>query len=87
MSDFNSSLPVRTQNNGDVVVKVSDGTVTSQQLAIDSSGRIAVKLDDGSGNAVTSQVNGAQAITAQFKSITGGTINVQEKNMSLFRVA
>lgn len=60
MSDFNSSLPVRTENSGDVAVKIVDGTITSQALAIDASGRPSVKLDDGSGNVVTSQVNGAQ---------------------------
>lgn len=32
-------------------------------------------------------VNGSQAITAQFKSISGGTINVQEKTLSLIKVA
>lgn len=60
MSDYNSSLPVRTENNGDIVAKIGDGTTPSQQLAVDSSGRITAKLADGSGNAVTSQVNGAQ---------------------------
>jgi hypothetical protein len=60
MADFNSSLPVRTQTNGDVAVKVVDATTVSQGLAIDASGRISAKLDDGSGNAVTSQANGAQ---------------------------
>lgn len=60
MSDQNTSLPVRTQTNGDVVVQLVDGTVTSQKLAVDSSGRITAKLDDGAGNAVTSQTNGAQ---------------------------
>lgn len=60
MSDFASSLPVRTENNGDVVVKVGDGTTPSQQLGIDSSGKIIAKLDDGAGNAITSQVNGVQ---------------------------
>lgn len=60
MADFDSSLPIRTQNNGDVAVKVVDGTTTSQALAVDSSGRVTIKLDDGSGNSVTSQVNGAQ---------------------------
>lgn len=60
MSDLNSSLPVRTENNGDVVVRVGDATTPSQQMTIDASGRIAAKLDDGAGNAVTSQVNGAQ---------------------------
>ena len=34
MPDFNSSLPTRTENNGDVAVKVVDGTITSQTLNI-----------------------------------------------------
>ena len=37
MSDFSSSLPIKTENAGDVIVKLADATVTSQQLAIDSS--------------------------------------------------
>jgi len=60
MADFNSSLPVRTQNNGDVVVNIADGTTETQKLAVDSSGRITTKIDDGNGNAITSQANGAQ---------------------------
>lgn len=60
MSDYNSSLPIRTETNGDVAVKIVDGTVTSQALAVDSSGRIITKLDDGNGNIITSQANGAQ---------------------------
>lgn len=59
MADSTSSLPVKTLTNGDVVAQLVDGTVTSQKLTIDSSGRITTKLDDGAGNAVTSQVNGA----------------------------
>lgn len=60
MSDYASSLPVRTENDGDVVVKVGDGTVPSQQLAIDAAGKPTVKLDDTDGNGITSQANGAQ---------------------------
>lgn len=60
MSDFNSSLPVRTELPGDVVAKIADATTPSQQLAVDASGRITTKMQDGAGNAVTSQVNGAQ---------------------------
>lgn len=60
MSDYNSSLPVRTHNNGDVVAFLADGVTPSQLLAIDASGRVTIKLDDGSGNPITSQVNGAQ---------------------------
>lgn len=60
MSDFNSSLPVRTETNGDVAVKIVDGTVTSQALNVDANGKVIAKLNDGSGNAVTSQANGIQ---------------------------
>lgn len=60
MSDFNSSLPIRTQSNGDAVVNISDGTIQSQLLSVDASGRIVVKLDDGSGNLITSQISGTQ---------------------------
>lgn len=54
MADFNSGLPVRTEAAGDVIVKVADATVTSQQLAIDSSGRTTAKINDGAGNALAS---------------------------------
>lgn len=60
MSDQNTSLPVRTEANGDVVAKISDGTTNTQLLAVDSSGKISDKLNDGAGNAITSQTNGAQ---------------------------
>lgn len=55
-----SALPVRTATNGDVVAFLADGTVNTQLLGIDASGRITIKLTDGTGNSVTSQVNGAQ---------------------------
>lgn len=60
MSDANTSQPVRTENNGDIVVKLVDFTTPTQGLGIDASGRPTVKLDDGAGNAITSQANGAQ---------------------------
>jgi hypothetical protein len=60
MSDFNSSLPVRTQSAGDVIAKISDATTPSQQLAVDVTGKITVKIDDASGSGLTSQVNGTQ---------------------------
>lgn len=40
MSDYNSSLPVRTQTAGDVIIKVADATVTSQQLKVNSDGTV-----------------------------------------------
>lgn len=60
MSDYNSSLPIRTESNGDAAVKIVDGTIVSQALSVDSSGKVHAKLNDGSGNLVTSQANGAQ---------------------------
>lgn len=60
MSDFNSSLPVRTENPGDVIAKLADATTPSQQLAIDASGLIGSKLYDAAGAGLTSQLNGGQ---------------------------
>lgn len=42
MSDFDSSLPVRTENDGDVVVKISDSATPSQQLKVEADGSINV---------------------------------------------
>jgi hypothetical protein len=42
MGDYNSSLPIRTQNAGDVVSKIADATVPSQQLAVEADGSINV---------------------------------------------
>lgn len=47
MADYNSSLPVRTQSAGDVIVKLSDATITSQQLAVESDGSINVNFAAG----------------------------------------
>lgn len=46
MADFNSGLPIRTENNGDVVSKLCDATITSQQLAISSTGALT-DVNDG----------------------------------------
>jgi hypothetical protein len=42
MADFNSSLPVRTENPGDIIAKLADATTPSQQATIDSSGNLHV---------------------------------------------
>lgn len=47
MSDYNSSLPVRTENNGDVVSKISDGTLITQLLTVNVDGSVNV-TDNGS---------------------------------------
>ena len=48
MSDFNSSLPVRTENAGDVIVKVADALVPSQQLAVNADGSLNITDNNGS---------------------------------------
>ena len=63
MSDINSSLPVRTEADGDIVAKIGDGTTPSQQLAIDASGRVTATLNDGNGHALPSHANGSQRAT------------------------
>ena len=40
MADYDSSLPIRTENDGDVVIKVADATVPSQQLKVEADGSI-----------------------------------------------
>lgn len=42
MSDYNSSLPVRTENAGDVISKIADATTPSQQLKVNVDGSIDV---------------------------------------------
>ena len=60
MADYNSSLPVRTQANGDVAVFLADGTTPSQVASVDTFGSQASIIKDASGNAVTTQANGTQ---------------------------
>lgn len=48
MSDFNSSLPVRTESAGDVAVKIVDSTVTSQQLTVNADGSVNITDNGGS---------------------------------------
>jgi hypothetical protein len=48
MSDYNSSLPVRTENDGDVVVKIADATTPSQQLTVNPDGSVNVTDNGGS---------------------------------------
>jgi hypothetical protein len=44
MADYSSSLGVRTQTAGDVVVTLCDPLVTTQQASVDSGGRLTVNL-------------------------------------------
>lgn len=59
MSDFSSSLPIRTENAGDAIVKVADATIPSQQLAVNADG--SVNITDNGG---TITVDGTVTVTA-----------------------
>jgi hypothetical protein len=48
MSDYNSSLPVRTENAGDVIAKIADSLVPSQQLAVNADGSLNITDNGGS---------------------------------------
>lgn len=48
MADFDSSLPVRTQNPGDVISKIADATTPSQQLTVNPDGSINITDNGGS---------------------------------------
>lgn len=79
MADFQESLPVLTENDGDIVAKIGDGTTPSQYLAVDSNGRIQVDINDISLGTQTNDVKvtlDGEAITiatGQSVQITDGT--------------
>ncbi len=56
MADFQESLPVLTEADGDVVAKIGDGTTPSQQLGVDANGRISVNINDISAGTQTNDV-------------------------------
>ena len=59
MADFDSSLPIRTENPGDVIAKIADATVPSQQLAVNADGSVNITDNGGS---IT--VDGAVTVSA-----------------------
>lgn len=67
MADYDSSLPIRTETDGDAVVKIGDGTTPAQYWAIDANGIGSVNLNDGTNTLV---INANGSLTAQ---ITDGT--------------
>lgn len=79
MADFEDSLPVLTENDGDVVAKIGDGTTPAQQLGVDANGRITVNINDISKGVQTNDVkvtlDGEAIVIAAGQSvqITDGT--------------
>lgn len=60
MADINSSLPIRTQTDGDVVAKISDGTRTATVRDTGASDSLNVAVTDASGNQITSFGGGVE---------------------------
>lgn len=82
MSDFNSSLPVRTETNGDVAAKIVDATVPSQGLLVNPDGSINVNstpgsadvnVHDSAGNTITSTGTSLDVNVTNPVSVTQGT--------------
>lgn len=48
MADYNSSLPIRTENSGDVIAKIADASTPSQQLAVNADGSVNITDNGGS---------------------------------------
>ena len=78
MGDFNSSLPVRTQTNGDVVSKLCDGTTNTQILAISAAGRIGATIRDPTtdGQALAISASGRSGATIHDKTTDGQSLAV-----------
>jgi len=60
MADYDSSLPVRTQTNGDVASKIVDGTTVSQVMEVKVTKEAMVSLrEPASGNIVKVNADGS----------------------------
>lgn len=53
MSDYDSSLPIRTENDGDVVSKIADATIPSQQLKVNADGSVDTNFAPGAEIGIT----------------------------------
>lgn len=63
MSDFNSSLPVRTENPGDVIAKIADAATPGQQLAVSAAGEASVLVQNAAGASAVNIQDGGNSIT------------------------
>jgi hypothetical protein len=90
MSDYNSSLPIRTENAGDAIVKVADATVPSQQLAVNADGSVNI-TDNGSSITVDASnldirdlAFATDKVDASGSTVdVGNTVTVQSTNLDI----
>ncbi len=89
MADFDSSLPIRTEANGDVVTHLADGTVTTQLLKVNADGSIDTNFAVGSKIIVTDgtddmEVNADGSINAV---VTATDLDIRDLSASTDSVA
>lgn len=77
MADFNSSLPVRTENAGDIIAKIADATVPSQQLKVESDGSINVNAAFSPGTEVTI-TDGTDSLAINTDGSLNATVNATD---------
>jgi hypothetical protein len=88
MADYNSSIPTRTEQNGDVAVKVVDGTITSRVMAVNADGSVNITDNNGS-LTVDGTVDLGATTLAALESITvqngagAAAVNIQDGGNSI----
>lgn len=88
MSDFQSSLPSRTENPGDIAAKIVDGTITSQALTVNADGSVNI-TDNGGSLTVDGTVELGATTLAALESITvqngagASAVNIQDGGNSI----
>jgi hypothetical protein len=81
MSDFNSSLPIRTETNGDAIIRICDKTTNTQVLAINTLNRAEVDIAQQSiGSIKVSKDNNANTelnpiFVSVGQAVSGGEIH------------
>lgn len=84
MADFDSSLPIRTEAAGDVVVKVADATLPSQQLAVNADGSVNITDNGGSLTVDANNLDIRDLVFASDKvDVTGSSVTVSATNLDI----
>lgn len=83
MADYDSSLPVRSQTNGDVAVKVVDGTIVSQTMTVNANGSINVEGVDFDIRDLDSTQDSVEVLQATHDNLNANvTIQVADVDVS-----
>lgn len=88
MSDFSSSLPIRTESSGDIGAKIVDGTITTRSLTVNADGSINI-TDNAGSITVDGTVELGATTLAALESITvqngagAAAVNIQDGGNSI----